>query len=152
MIKENEKIQDINNLKNQLLKQLQIEAKKIVPDNKKMYIPKYLDEDNLYKTREYDLIKAKQMWKKWVEWRIQYNIDQLDPQNFIEELKTGKAFLHKWDKEGNVIVIIQIRKHNPNMTDIQKEFKFQKLGEFPFYMIEKLKAQSHQLTKNQFNL
>ena len=35
------------------------------------------------------------MWKKWVDWRLKYKVDELDPKEFLADLKSGKAFYHK---------------------------------------------------------
>jgi hypothetical protein len=35
------------------------------------------------------------MWKKWVEWRLTYKADELDVNEFQDELASGKAFFHK---------------------------------------------------------
>lgn len=63
--------------------------------------------------REFKLEKAKEMWVKWVKWRVEYKIDIIDPMELVGEIETGKGFIFKHDKEGNTCINIRTRYHFP---------------------------------------
>lgn len=62
------------------------------------YREKYLDGEALirfFEAREHKPKKAVVMWKKWVDWRIEFKIDDITLENVMTEYVTGKAFIHK---------------------------------------------------------
>lgn len=70
------------------------------------------------------------MWQKWVVWRLSYKADQLDINEFKEEMISGKAFYHKSDKYGNPCLIIRPKFH------YAKESKIDLFMKFAIYLLE----------------
>jgi hypothetical protein len=81
--------------------------------------------------RENNEKKALQMWKEWVEWRLEYKPEFITELDIKNELKTGKAFLHGFDNEGRPCIIIKNSRHIPEETD------FDEFMRFFIYLIEK---------------
>lgn len=48
--------------------------------------------------REFNLDKTMEMWRNWILWRKKYEIDNISIEDIESELKSGKAFWHKYDK------------------------------------------------------
>ncbi len=64
------------------------------------------------------------MWIKWLKWRKEYNIDSINVDDIESELISGKAYWHKYDKEGNPCCVVTIKKHIPSETNFLKTMKF----------------------------
>lgn len=47
--------------------------------------------------REFNLEKTMEMWRNWILWRKKYDIDNISIESIEGELKSGKAFWHKYD-------------------------------------------------------
>src|SRR5688500_1600995 len=44
--------------------------------------------------------KAFLMWEGWAKWRCEFQPDKIDEYSIINELKSGKCFIHGFDKSG----------------------------------------------------
>lgn len=51
-------------------------------------------------------------------------MDNILDEDIAFELKSGKAFWHKFDKQGNPTLIVQIRNHIPAETTIEQTIRF----------------------------
>lgn len=74
--------------------------------------------------RDNDEKKAFDMWAQWADWRVQYRPELITEKLIENELKSGKAYLHGYDKEGRPCVVIKNCKHIPEKTDIEEFLRF----------------------------
>jgi hypothetical protein len=87
----------------------------------------YINDDALTRflvARDYDEVKAFNMWSQWTDWRLQYQPDKILPKHIKNELKTGKAFLHGYDKEGRPCMVVKNCLHIPENSDIEEVMRF----------------------------
>lgn len=77
-----------------------------------------------YKARSGNESNALAMWIQWVDWRLKYKPDSIKEIEIKNELKTGKAFLHGYDKEGRPCIVVKNCKHIPSETDMEEFVKF----------------------------
>lgn len=64
------------------------------------------------------------MWRKWVQWRIEYDFDRITPDTIHKELAAGKAFFHKYDKQGNPCCVVLLKNHIAAETTNEQTIKF----------------------------
>ncbi|KAL4467417.1 hypothetical protein ABPG72_011015 [Tetrahymena utriculariae] len=76
------------------------------------------------KARDFNIEKTIQMWRNWILWRKQYDIDNIGLETIESEMKTGKAFWHKYDKQGNPCCVVRIKNHIAAETTHDKVIKF----------------------------
>ena len=76
--------------------------------------------------REYKTPKALEMWKKWHDWRIQYKVDEITEASIFEELATGKAFWHGYDKEKRPCLVVKVKRHVriPGVSSVEASIRF----------------------------
>jgi hypothetical protein len=87
----------------------------------------YINDDALMRflvAREYDENKSFNMWSQWADWRLQYQPDKILPKHIKNELKTGKAYLHGYDREGRPCMIVKNCLHIPENSDIDEVMRF----------------------------
>lgn len=90
-------------------------------------IPVYISESHLIRllvARDFSTKPAMEMWLKWVEWRKTYAADKIKESDIEGELKSGKAFWHKTDKQGHPCLIVKTKRHIPAETDVPTMMKF----------------------------
>ena len=90
-------------------------------------LDKYLNEDILQRfmtARENNEKKAFEMWEHWLTWRLQYKPEEFNEKLIENELKSGKAFLHGYDKEGRPCIVVKNARHIPEKTDMDEFMKF----------------------------
>ena len=78
---------------------------------------------NLLRSTDNNLNKSFEMWKKWLEWRIKYGVDEIKVKEIEIELRTGKAFYHKKDKFNNPVLIVKPKFHNPYESSTESMIK-----------------------------
>ena len=64
------------------------------------------------------------MWKKWVEWRLEYRADEITEQDVASEIALGKAYWNGFDRLGNPTLIIKACKHFPGQATQDKFIRF----------------------------
>jgi hypothetical protein len=102
-----------------------ISQKKLEIEEAKLNL--YINEDALcrfLRAREGDETKALTMWSQWLEWRLTYKPESIQEADIKTELKSGKAFLHGYDKEGRPCIVVKICKHIPENSDVEEFVKF----------------------------
>lgn len=65
------------------------------------------------KARDFDRTKAFEMYQKWVNWRIDYKVDQLDPMSIKSLLLKETIILHGHDKSNRFCIVVRPRFHVP---------------------------------------
>ncbi|KRX01853.1 Thioredoxin-like fold [Pseudocohnilembus persalinus] len=101
-------------------------AQELLKDRQDIY-PKYTNENQLVRqfiARDYNEKNAFKLWEKWANWMLQNKADDLLEKDILNELKIGKAFMNGYDKKGNPIIIIQVRKHIPKQVPLDETKKF----------------------------
>jgi hypothetical protein len=102
-----------------------IAQKKLEIDDAKLNL--YINQDTLSRfltAREGNETKALAMWEQWLEWRLTYKPESIQESDIKNELESGKAFLHGYDKEGRPCIVVKISKHIPAKTDVDEFIKF----------------------------
>lgn len=56
------------------------------------------------------------MWKKWVNWRLEFKADEIKEEDVVAELKSGKAFWHGKDKQNNPCLVVKVKYHRPGVS------------------------------------
>lgn len=90
-------------------------------------IPFYTSEDHLIRllvAREFNEKKAFEMWVKWVDWRLEFKVDSMKESDIEVELRSGKAFWHKYDKKKHPCLVVKTKRHYPSQTDVETMMKF----------------------------
>lgn len=64
------------------------------------------------------------MWKKWVEWRLEYRADEITEQDVASEIALGKAYWKGYDRLGNPTLIIKACKHFPGQATQDQFIRF----------------------------
>eukprot|EP00331_Platyophrya_macrostoma_P031942 CAMPEP_0176438492 /NCGR_PEP_ID=MMETSP0127-20121128/19318_1 /TAXON_ID=938130 /ORGANISM="Platyophrya macrostoma, Strain WH" /LENGTH=357 /DNA_ID=CAMNT_0017822457 /DNA_START=18 /DNA_END=1091 /DNA_ORIENTATION=- len=67
--------------------------------------------------REFDSSKSLQMWKNWCKWRVSYRPQNVTYDEIANELKTGKGFHFGEDAKHNAVIVMQMVKSDPNVSD-----------------------------------
>jgi hypothetical protein len=67
----------------------------------------------LCRAREWDVKKSFEMFVKWVNWRLEYKADQIDPNSIKSLLLKETMILHGCDKARRLCIIIRPKFHNP---------------------------------------
>ncbi len=68
--------------------------------------------------------KALEMWLQWAEWRIKYKPESITPNEIKNEVASGKAYLHGYDKEGRPCIVVKNCKHLPDESDFDEVMRF----------------------------
>ena len=92
-------------------------------DNYKLFI----NDDVLTRfliARESDESKALTMWSQWADWKIQYKPEKTLRKDIANELRSGKAFLHGYDREGRPCIVVKNCKHIPENTNMEEFIRF----------------------------
>ena len=94
----------------------------------------YINDDCIKRmliARENNEEKALEMWKKWLvkqyyiqDWRQDYKPDKIAEESILRELKTGKAFLHGFDREGRPCIVIKSALHFPDKSEFEEAYRF----------------------------
>ncbi|KAL4484810.1 hypothetical protein ABPG74_019987 [Tetrahymena malaccensis] len=74
--------------------------------------------------RDFNIEKTIEMWRSWIQWRKKFDMDNICLETIESEMKTGKAFWHKYDKQGNPCCIVRIKNHIAAETTHDKVIKF----------------------------
>lgn len=101
--------------------------------------PRYLAADGLRRllvARDYKNEKSFEMFKKWVDWRLSFKVDQIDVEEIRVHLQTEKIILHKEDKLGRLCVLVRPRYHDPGSSDLDVMIRY------GMFLIEKAIQQS----------
>lgn len=82
--------------------------------------------------REFDMPKAFEMWKKWVDWRLSYKPELISPSEecIKKQLEPGKLVWHKTDKGNRPCLYYRMKYHVPNLANLDDNLRFL------IYMIE----------------
>ena len=100
------------------------EFKKIYKNGEKENF--YTDINNttrFFIAREYKTVKALEMWKKWHDWRIQYDVENITEESISNELSSGKAFWHGYDLGKHPCLIVKIKRHS-GLSSIETSVRF----------------------------
>lgn len=76
--------------------------------------------------REFDTVKAFEMWKKWVDWRLSYKPDliSLNEEVVRKQFESGKLMWHKTDKGNRPCLYYRMKYHVPNLADLDNTLRF----------------------------
>lgn len=76
--------------------------------------------------REFDSIKAFEMWKKWIDWRLTYKPEQisLSEDCIKKQYDAGKLLWHKTDKENRPCLYYRMKYHIANLADLENNLRF----------------------------
>jgi len=66
--------------------------------------------------REFHVEKSMKMWRKWVNWRMEFKADEIKEEDVARELQSGKAFWHGFDKLGNPVLVVKVKYHRPGVS------------------------------------
>lgn len=75
--------------------------------------------------------KAFEMWTKWIEWKIKTRPERITYDDVAIDICTNKAFIEGFDYNGRPLLILQFKKHFPNLTTLERTIKLS------LYMFEK---------------
>ena len=101
-------------------------AESIFKENKEKIL-KYTDPGHLMRlmiARNYEIENSFEMWKKWVNWRLEYKADEINETEIANELMSGKAFWHKQNLDNNPCLVVKVRYHDPEQSSIESMVKF----------------------------
>jgi|EP00945_MAST-04E_sp_MAST-4E-sp1_P006082 hypothetical protein len=83
------------------------------------------------RARDLDPDEAILMIEKWRLWRLEAEIDSITEETVKNEIGSGKAYFHGFDRKGRACLIVRPRLHDPNKRDINEVMRF------GVYMLEK---------------
>lgn len=98
---------------------------KIAVESDKLHV--YINDDVLNRflvARDNKETKALSMWSGWLDWKLEYHPESITERDIENELRSGKAFLHGFDKEGRPCVVVKNCRHIPEKTNIDEFIKF----------------------------
>ncbi|EAR93079.1 divergent CRAL/TRIO domain protein (macronuclear) [Tetrahymena thermophila SB210] len=113
-LKEKE-LKAFNELKAKVVEQ----CKKMKLDEDQVKFDRYTEDNQCVRllwAREFKVEKAFEMWKKWVDWRIDFKADEIKEEDVASELQSGKAFWHGMDKQGNPCLVVKVKYHRPGVS------------------------------------
>jgi hypothetical protein len=67
---------------------------------------------------------ALNMWEQWVKWKLEFKPECITIKEIKNELASGKAFIHGYDKEGRPCIVVKNCKHIPEKTDLEEFMRF----------------------------
>ena len=76
------------------------------------------------RARELDVDATVDMMVKWKEWRVEAEIDDITEVSVQNEIASGKAYFHGFDKKGSACCIVRPRLHDPTARDINEVMRF----------------------------
>ena len=88
--------------------------------------------------RDYTVKKSFERFQKWVNWRLEYKSDQIDPEEIRHLLLKETIILHKFDKSNRYCIIIRPRYHNASGQTIEE------LIRYGIFLIEKATERTEQ--------
>ena len=83
----------------------------------------YLDEENLVRVcvaREFKEKNSFNMWLKWVNFRRDYQVENITEESIRKELNSMKTFIHKHDKQLRPCTVHLPRRHNPKDRNLDE--------------------------------
>ncbi|KAL4471805.1 hypothetical protein ABPG72_008823 [Tetrahymena utriculariae] len=95
------------------------QCKKMKLDEDQVKFDRYTEDNQCVRllwAREFKVEKAFEMWKKWVDWRIDFKADEIKEEDVASELQSGKAFWHGMDKQGNPCLVVKVKYHRPGVS------------------------------------
>ena len=78
----------------------------------------------LLRAREWDVKKGFDMYVKWVNWRLDFKADQIDPDSIKSLLLKETIVLHGCDKLKRYCLIIRPRFHNPGSQTLEDLIRY----------------------------
>jgi hypothetical protein len=78
---------------------------------------KFLAADGLVRlliARDYKVPASYEMFVKWVDWRLDFKADQIDPNSIRQLLLKETLVLHGYDKANRFCLIVRPRFHTPS--------------------------------------
>ena len=111
--------------------------------------PYYLKIDHTSRFLVHKSFKAKDalpLWEKFVILRQKYDCDNICEDNIRNELKSGKAFIHKHNKANAACIVILVRNH------LAHEVEFAELVRFALHLCESAYEEGKQLSSGKFCL
>ncbi|TNV76486.1 hypothetical protein FGO68_gene8819 [Halteria grandinella] len=97
----------------------------------------------LLRAREWDVKKAHEMYVKWVNWRMEFKADQIDPESIRSLLMKETIILHGCDKKQRYCLVIRPRFHNPGSQTLED------LIRYGIYLIEQATERTERLGQKQ---
>jgi len=91
---------------------------------------KFLDDPiilRFLRARKFDLNASYEMLINMLKFRVEFQqigVDALNPYMCDNELKVGKGYYHKHDKEGRPVCYVRARLHDPAMTDVLENQRY----------------------------
>lgn len=86
--------------------------------------------------REYKVDQAYEMFKKWVNWRLEFKADMIDPMSIKPLLIKETIILHGFDKENRFCIVVRPRFHTPGKQSLED------LIRYGIYLIEQATART----------
>eukprot|EP00357_Protocruzia_adherens_P004485 CAMPEP_0115004304 /NCGR_PEP_ID=MMETSP0216-20121206/19116_1 /TAXON_ID=223996 /ORGANISM="Protocruzia adherens, Strain Boccale" /LENGTH=304 /DNA_ID=CAMNT_0002370253 /DNA_START=52 /DNA_END=966 /DNA_ORIENTATION=- len=93
----------------------------------------YLEIEGLHRlvlARDHKIPKSFEMWQKWLNWRLEYKVEEITKESLKFQFESRKAFWYGVDKKGHPCLIIRTGRHFPD-----KE-RHQEMVQFSIYLIE----------------
>ncbi len=60
------------------------------------------------------------MWEKWVKWRLEFKIDQIEPRKIRHLLMKHTIILHGHDRDNRFCVLVRPRYHTPGEQELEE--------------------------------
>ena len=74
--------------------------------------------------RDYSVSKAFEMYQKWVDWRIDFKADQIDPNSVRHLLLKETMILHRYDKARRYCLLVRPRFHTPGGHTLEELIRY----------------------------
>eukprot|EP00045_Choanoeca_perplexa_P004304 m.37401 g.37401 ORF g.37401 m.37401 type:complete len:187 (+) comp12497_c0_seq8:96-656(+) len=71
------------------------------------------------RARDFKLDAAEKLLRGTLQWRIDYGVEDITPDEIYEEARSGKNYLHGSDKHGRPVIYQRPRRQNTKTYDLQ---------------------------------
>jgi hypothetical protein len=96
--------------------------------------------------REGNVRNALEMWVKWKDWRIAYNVENITEHSVMPLIQSGKAFWHGYDRQNRPCLVIRVRYHIPGQFSIEQTMRY------AVYLLEQGTAEADRIGSKQICL
>mmetsp|Transcript_5269 Transcript_5269/g.9666 ORF Transcript_5269/g.9666 Transcript_5269/m.9666 type:complete len:241 (-) Transcript_5269:36-758(-) len=76
------------------------------------------------RAREHNAYHALEMWIKWKDWRIEYNVENITEHSVMPLIQSGKAFWHGYDRQSRPCLVIRVRYHVPGQFSVEQTMRY----------------------------
>lgn len=96
--------------------------------------------------RDFNVEKALEMFKKWVNWRLEFNVDSIDPNSIKHLLTKETIILHGYDLQNRFCVVVRPRFHTPGKQTLED------LIRYGIYILEQATARTEARGSKQLSI